>query len=343
MGKITIAVLFLISTLFGDITTSTQKQEQKTKSKKEQTQRSQTEQLQHNKQLSKGKEKSISRSLTYTLNNIRSNSHTVARTKSGAWIIQLNPIPHILLQMRELGWNKKAFFLSNKDIGTAYFVDNDEDIIDLNAQSYYDAKAKMRGRIDQKVMQNIANYINLLNYSGRVAEKAANYMQHYPKTSFSDIEKLAKAAVYKAYKNTRKEYIDIYECRYGGNLDTYECNNGKYVLILTNSIPTLLKNGIPFYSGTNIGYSRPLLTVTFATNTNDAFTKLIQDQNTRTVAKLIRDYTSKLESKGKTKIAQEIKSKFIEKALNTNLQTSVNTVVNAINSGSPIAVLNIFK
>jgi len=340
---IAISIISAATLLQADLSTSTQKQEQKSQSTRQQEQRGETEQLQHNKQLSLGKEKSISKNITQTLNKIRSFSHTVTKSSSGTWRIELNPIPHILMKLRELGWNEKAFFLTNSDIGTSYYVDDDEDIIDLNAQSYYEAKAKMRGRLEKDVVQKIAQYIQLLDYTGSIAEKAADYMQHYPKASFENIEKLAKVAVYKAYKEIKPKLINIYECRYGGNNDTYTCNNGQYTLVLTSSVPTLLKNGMAYFSSTNIGFSKPTLSISFATNTNDALSKLEQDQQSTSVAKMIREYTSKLESEGKTKIAQKIKNRFIEKALTQNVQNMSTATVQAINSGSPVAVLNIFK
>ena len=338
-----ILFIFTAAALFANVSTSTQKQEQKSKSTRQQEQTVKQEQLQHNKQLNKGKEKSISQNVTKTLNKIRSTTHTVSKLNSGIWRIELNPIPYILMKMRELGWNEKAFFLTNKDIGTSYYVDDDEDIIDLNAKNYYEAKAKMRGGLDRSVTKKVAHYIQLLNYTGQVAEKAAAYMKHYPKANFDNIEKLAAIAVKKAYQEVIPERINIYECRFGGNNDTYTCNNGQYTLILTSSVPTLLKNGMAYYSSTNIGFSKPTLTITFATSTNDALSKLEQDQQTRSVAKMIREYTSKLESEGKTEIAQRIKNRFVEKALTTNVSNTTNAVVNAINSGSPIAVLHIFR
>jgi len=343
MKKIIAISLIVATSLFADLSTSTQRQEQQTESLRQQEQRGETEQLTHNKQLNQGKEKSISKNITQTLSKIRSSTHTVSKSSSGAWRIELNPIPYILMKMRELGWNKKAFFLTNRDIGTSYYVDDDEDVIDLNAQSYYEAKSKMRGRLDRDVIKKIAYYINLLNYTGEVADRAADLMKHYPKASFDNIEKLATVAVAKAVKDVKLKTINIYECRFGGNNDTYTCNNGQYTLMLTSSVPTLLKNGMAYYSSTNIGFAKPTLTISFATNINNALSKLEQDQQSASVAKMIREYTSKLESEGKTKIAQKIKNKFVEKALTENVSNTSTAVVNAINSGSPIAVLNIFK
>lgn len=137
----------------------------------------------------------------------------------------------------------------------------------------------------------------------------------------------------------------IRHCRFGGNLDTFICRSDKGVatLIITNAIPTLLINGAVYYSATDIGFTKPMLTIAFSSNTNEALSKLAQDSSTAALTKLIRDYTNKLESEGKSKIASEIKARYVEKALTSNITTQTSAVVNAINSGSPIAVLNIFK
>ena len=141
----------------------------------------------------------------------------------------------------------------------------------------------------------------------------------------------------------KKAYV--YGCNFGGNLDTVSCqtNQGIFTLKLTDSVPNLLINGYLYYSSSNIGFTKPTLTLSFATNLNQALSLLEQNAETASIARMIREYTQKLESEGKTKIANEIKSRFVEKALTTNITTQTNAVVNAINSGSPIAVLNIFK
>ena len=108
-------------------------------------------------------------------------------------------------------------------------------------------------------------------------------------------------------------------------------------------MPNLLINGYLYYSSSNIGFTKPTLTLSFATNLNQALSLLEQNAQTASIAKMIREYTQKLESEGKTKIANEIKSRFVEKALTININNQTNAIVNAINSGSPIAVLNIFK
>ena len=63
---IAISIISAATLLQADLSTSTQKQEQKSQSTRQQEQRGETEQLQHNKQLSLGKEKSISKYITQT-------------------------------------------------------------------------------------------------------------------------------------------------------------------------------------------------------------------------------------------------------------------------------------
>ena len=152
----------------------------------------------------------------------------------------------------------------------------------------------------------------------------------------------------RAYQNLKRNGVKkayVYSCNFGGNLDTISCqtNKGIFTLKLTDSVPNLLINGYLYYSSSNIGFTKPTLTLSFATNLNEALSLLEQNAETASIARMVREYCQKLESEGKTKIANEIKSKFIEKALTTNVTTNTNAVINAINSGSPIAVLNIFK
>ena len=83
--------------------------------------------------------------------------------------------------------------------------------------------------------------------------------------------------------------------------------------------------------------------MSYASSSQDAFTKLTQAQQSNSIAKSIRDYTNKLEQQGQSKTAAQIKSKFVEKSLTTGITQNANTVINAINSGSPTAVLKIFQ
>ena len=342
-----ILVSFIFS--FADITTSTQKSTQKSKVEREQLQQQQQLQHQKSKTLTEGQEKSINRNVTKSFSFIKSSNKTVSKNASGTWSIQLNPIPHILLELQKFGWNEKAFFLTNKDLGFDFVSGEGEDeVIDLNAKDFYTQKAQVRGKIGRKQLKKIQKLINLLYITGQLVDKTANQLKHFPTLNFLDFEKRIDVALISAYKQLQKTGVKrayVYNCNFGGNLDTVSCqtDKGVFTLKLTGSVPNLLINGYLFYSSSNIGFTKPTLTLTFATNLNQALSLLEQNAETASIANMIREYTQKLESEGKTKIANEIKSRFVEKALTTNITTQTNAVVNAINSGSPIAVLNIFK
>ena len=342
-----ILVSFIFS--FADITTSAQKSNQKTQSKKEQLQ--QQEQLQHqqSKTLTQGKEKSINKNVTQSLSFIKSFNRTASKTATGSWTIQLNPIPYILMELQRLGWDRQAFFLTNRDLDFDFVTGSGEgEIIDLNAKEFYMQKAQVRGKISRDKLQTIQNLINILYITGQLVDKTTTYLKHFPSLNFLDFRKKIDFALKRAYLDLQKNGIKkayVYSCNFGGNLDTISCNTNKgiFTLKLTDSVPNLLINGYLYYSSSNIGFTKPTLTLSFATNLNQALSLLEQNAETASIARMIREYTQKLESEGKTKIANEIKSRFVEKALTTNITTQTNAIVNAINSGSPIAVLNIFK
>jgi len=348
MKKISLILIpFVFS--FADITTSTQKSNQKSQSQREQLQ--QQEQLQHqqSKTLTIGKEKSINKNVTNSLSFIKSFNRTASKTATGTWTIQLNPIPYILMELQRFGWNRQAFFLTNKDLGFDFISGSgDDEVIDLNAKDFYTQKAQVRGRISRDKLQKIQKLINVLYVTGQLVDKTTTYLKHFPTLNFLDFRKKIDLALKRAYLDLQKNGVKrayIYSCNFGGNLDTISCNadKGVFTLKLTDSVPNLLINGYLYYSSSNIGFTKPTLTLSFATNLNEALSLLEQNTKTASITRLIREYCQKLQSEGKTKIANQIKSKFIEKALTTNITTQTNAIVNAINSGSPIAVLNIFK
>ncbi len=347
MKKLSLALIPFL--LFADITTNTQKSKQKTETNREQLQQQQQLQHQKSKTLTQGKEKSINKNITNSLSFIKSFNRTASRTATGTWTIQLNPIPYILMELQKYGWDRQAFLLTNKDLGFNFVEGEGEDeIIDLNAKEFYTQKAQLRGKIGRDKLQKIQRIINILYVTGQLVDKTTTYLKHFPNLDFLDFRKKIDIALRKSYLDLKKNGVKkayVYSCNFGGNLDTISCNTDKgiFTLKLTDSVPNLLINGYLYYSSTNIGFTKPTLTLTFATNLNTALSFLEQNAETASIAKMIREYTQKLESEGKTKIANEIKTRFVEKALTTNVTTNVNTVVNAINSGSPIAVLNIFK
>jgi hypothetical protein len=344
-----ISLILIPFLLFADITTSTQKSNQKLKSEKEQLQHQEQLQYQKSKTLTQGKEKSINKNVTQSLSFIKSFNRTASRSATGTWTIQLNPIPYILIELQRLGWDRQAFFLTNKDLGFDFVSgEGDNEIIDLNAKEFYTQKAQIRGKISRDKLQKIQKLINILYITGQLVDRTTTYLKHFPSLNFLDFRKKIDLALKKAYLDLKKNGVEkayVYSCNFGGNLDTISCNTNKgiFTLKLTDSVPNLLINGYLYYSSSNIGFTKPTLTLSFATNLNQALSLLEQNAETASIARMIRKYTQKLESEGKTKIANEIKSKFVEKALTTNITTQTNAIVNAINSGSPISVLNIFK
>jgi hypothetical protein len=149
-----ILILFVFS--FADITTSTQKSNQKSQSEKEQSQKQEQLQLQQNKILTLGKEKSINKNITNSLSFIKSFNRTASKTATGTWTIQLNPIPCVLLELQRLGWDRQAFFLTNKDLGFDFTTgEGDDEVIDLNAKDFYTQKAQLRGKISRDKLQKI--------------------------------------------------------------------------------------------------------------------------------------------------------------------------------------------
>ena len=344
-----LSLIFIPFFVFADITTSTQKSNQKSQSQKEQLQTQEQLQLQQNKTLTLGKEKSINKNVTQSLSFIKSFNRTASKSATGTWTIQLNPIPYILVELQRFGWNEKAFFLTNKDLGFSFVSGSgDDEIIDLNAKDFYTQKAQVRGKIDRDKLQTIQKLINILYITGQLVDKTTTYLKHFPSLNFLDFRKKIDLALKRAYQDLKRNGVKkayVYSCNFGGNLDTISCqtNRGVFTLKLTDSVPNLLINGYLYYSSSNIGFTKPTLTLSFATNLNQALSLLEQNAETASVARMVREYCQKLESESKTKIANEIKSRFVEKALTTNVTTNTNAIVNAINSGSPIAVLNIFK
>ena len=313
--------------------TSKNKSEQNTIRKSNQSSKQKSESTTKSK--TKGNEKSVS-TTTNTLSKITSMTHTVSNSNNGSWDIVINPIPHILSELRNLGWNREAFYLKNSDIGTSYFVDNSEDIIDMNAKSFYESKAQMKGSLSREQTEKLQKYINILYYTAKVIEKTTKQLQAYPNLEIEKFDNDMKKAIVKAYKSTNSyNQIYIFNCNFAGDLNSYSCNNGKYTLVITNALPLLYLNGATFYSPTSVGFINPTLKISFATNTNEAFTKLAQNQDSNSVAGIVRDYTSNLIQQGHSEVATKIRNKFVEKSLNYGVNVNATAMVQAINSGSP--------
>jgi len=340
-------VILLLSLSFADIGNqiSKNKSEQNTIRKSKQT--SNQNSASTTKSKTKGNEKSTSTTVSNTLSKIMSLNHTVSKTANSSWNITLNPIPYILSELRYMGWSKKSFFITQNDIGAIdYIVDDDEEYGELQNTGKMQAvqsRASNRHRLGRKEIENLQKFINLLYYTAKVVENSTQNLQSFPSMSIEEFENRVKRAVLVAYKNTITNPIYIRNCNFAGDINSYSCNDGKYTLVLTNSFPNLYINGAPYYSATSVGFINPTLNISFATNTNEAFSKLAQNQDSNSITGMVRDYTSKLIQKGHSEIATKIRNKFVEKSLNHGVNANATTMVQAINSGSPMAVLKLFQ
>jgi len=344
MKKLLLLGIVSSSFLFADISNNTQRQEQQSQSQRTQQQKGTTQSDSKSITKNRGDEQSINRSLSKTLSETRSATQSVSKSKNGNWSITLNPVPYVLMQLRSNGWDKRAFFLTNSDIGTSFYVDEDEYIIDMNKKAYTEAKASTRGRMERSQIAKLEEIITLLNYTGAVADQAISHINKFNEPDAVNIEITVKKALDKAFREIKKQNINIYNCNYGGSNDVYVCNHGEYTLALGQAgVPSLLKNGVAFYSTERIGFSTPTLTLSFATSTSEAMSKLSQDSETRAVAQAIREYTSNLKSSGQSEVATKIENAFVEKALTTNVSNTASATITAINSGSPTSVLKIFQ
>jgi hypothetical protein len=116
-----------------------------------------------------------------------------------------------------------------------------------------------------------------------------------------------------------------------------------YILQIATDTPTLLVNGDFWYSQTKVAYKQLQITANYADSTSDALAKLEQTSQTAAVATAVRNYASALETRGQTKMANMIRNKFVEKALTNSESLNSQATIQAINSGSPTAVLKIFQ
>jgi hypothetical protein len=340
-------ILFVTMILNADINTqvgkTTSEQEAKRDSKQQSNQSSQNS----SKTFTEGNEHSKTKTIMTTLSKLSSLNRTVSKSINGNWTITVNPVPYIFTSLRELGWNEKSFWLTQADIGTLdYIVDSDEEFGELENVDKFQAtqnRAISRGKLSRSQTMKLQKYINLLYYTAKLVEKTSILLQNFPTLNIYSLENSVKQTLLKAYKQTKVRPINIKSCYYGGDINSYSCDNGKYTLVLTHGIPNLLINGAPYYTATSIGYITPTLNISFATTTNEAFSLIAQNQKSKSLAGIIRDYTSKLKQEGQSTIATQIENKFIEKALTTNVSRTTNAAVQAINSGSPLAVLKLFQ
>jgi len=343
MKKTIVISMLTLSVLQADLSNSNQVQDQKSEAQRQQDQKSINKSDSKSITKNRGDESSINKSLTKTLTDTRSITKSINKSKNGSWSINLNPVPYVLMQLREHKWDRRAFFLRNSDIGTDYFYDDDEDIIDLNKKAFYEAKSATRGGMKRSQVKKLKEIIEVLDYTGAIADSAISHMNDFNHPDATNIKDLSLFALSKAINEIKPKNIDIYQCNYGGNNNIYVCNHGEYTVALGDAgMPSLIKNGVPYYSAERIGFSTPSLTVSFATSTSEAMSKLIQDSESRAVAQMIREYVSHLQSNGQSEVASKIESAFVEKALTLNVSRTATATVAAINSGSPTAVLKVF-
>ena len=340
-------LLLFISLLDADLGNQVSKSRSNQGMRRDSKQLSNQNSKSNTKTLSNGKEKSDTKTILRTLSKLRTINHTTSKSINGNWTIALNPIPYILSELRDFGWNKKSFFLTQADIGSLnYVIDEDEEYGELQNVGKYQAtqnRAARKARLTSTQVRKLQKYITLLYYTADIVENTTRLLQNFPSLKIEDFERNVKKATYLAYQQTRIPLVRFNTCNFGGDINSYVCGNGKYTLLLTNNIPNLYINGAPYYTATNAGFTHPSLNITFATSNSDAFSKIAQTQASKSLANVIRDYTNKLEQKGETKIATKIRNKFIETSLNHSSTATANTVIQAINSGSPLAVLHIFR
>ena len=346
MKRAVLISLIGATVLLADLTTNVQNQQSEQHQIRKSDQKSLQSQKSYTDNKSIGNEKSVSKNLTKSFNSIKSLQKTISYNKSDGWSITINFVSFFLKELRKQHYNRKAFFLTNRDLGmTDYIVAKDDrwgSIYNLEKKEAMELEATYRHGLNKRKTRKVAKYINLLYNTGNIIKNAILGLKSQ-KVTFDNVRELSRQALSKAKRATKKERLKIRNCNYGGNTNSVVCNNGEYAIELTNNIPRLYINGNLWYSSYEIVGIKPTLTLNFSKNNSEAMSKLNQMQSTKSVAKMIRDYTQQLKQKGLTKIAQQIESRFIEDTLSNGKTKSVNTIVNAINSGSPIAVLNIFK
>lgn len=336
------AIATLASNLSADVGSSVSKQKQKNDTKRDSKSTSKTQSDTKSLQKSDGSEKSINKSITKSLSNIKSWTNSSSKTKTGTWQITINPMPYILDILQKNGWNEKAFFVTNSDIGTSYFLD-DEELIDNLKKSAIEATAANRGKLGKDEMENVSAIINILKYTADVSANTIEELNHYYNIDIHSIDAYMNKSVLAGFNKTIFKKVEIKKCNFGGNQDTFTCNNGEYTLKLTDGIPILLNYGNNYYSQSSVKHITPIFTISFANSTSDAFSKLLQDSESRAVAEAVRDYTSKLRSQNQSETASKVEAAFVEKALTTNISLVANAATNAINSGNPLAVLKVFQ
>jgi len=345
--KIILIILLCFMGLNADVSNQVTKSGTQQNTKKQSNQISNNKTKSINKTVGKGAEKSNSKTISQTLSKISSINHSITKSINGNWNITLNPIPYVLETLRGLGWNKKSFWLTQDDIGAVDYIIADDDeygeLQNVNKLQAIQSEAQNRKRIGKAQTIKLERYISLLYNTANITAKAIKILQNYPDLQIENFNYKVKEAVFRAYKSTRGKKIIFTKCNYAGDTNSYSCDYGRYTLILTNALPNLLIDGAPYYSHNSMAFLTPSISISFATSTSNAFSKLAQNQQSNTIAGMIRDYTNKLEQRGESETATRIKNLFVEKTLNNSITHNTSAIVDAINSGSPLAVLKIFQ
>jgi|GEM_PF-3576053 len=344
----TVTVSFLLTPFVwanSEASTSVRQQDSQSqterKSAQESLQRSETETDTRNI----GQEKSDSQTITKTLSETRTATQSVTRTQSGTWKVDINPVVYFLKQLRTMGWDREAFYLSPDDVGTSAFVGGNSRIINLNQKQAIDNSASMHGQLSSAQAEKVKRAVQILYVTSVLIEDAILILNSSrEEITLLNVEQKAKEALEVAYVGLKSKNLrlDIYECRYGGNKDTFTCNQGEWMLQINPSIPQLLQFGTARYSANRIGHATPTLSLSIANSDSDAMQIALADSESRAVATMVRDFTSQLRSKGQSKVANEIETKMLEKAMTSNLSREASNVVHAISTGNPLAVLKIF-
>ena len=347
MKKMIIMSLAVSSILFADVSTSTMNQQQKSESEREQQQRSVNQSATDTETKSRGDEQSINKSITRSLNNIRSLQQSEVRNENNSLNLVINPIPFLFDNLRELGWTEKAFYLDHNDIKAVDYIEARDDeygsIQNLGKLQALENSAKTKESVNKDVTRSVESAINLLLNTANLMDRSIKVLQRNQNLNIANFEVATKEALTRSYKQLRQSNVKVNKCSFGGDINTYTCDSGRYVLVLTHSVPQLFVNGSLYYSAQEIRHTKPSLSVSVGSSISDTMSVLAQDSESAAVAEAVREYTSKLRSQGQTQTASQIETAFVEKALTQNINKDITVVKQAIDSASPTAVLRVFQ
>lgn len=344
---ITAGTLFLASGVFADIGTNAQKQNQKSQSERESIQYGEQLNDNYSKQKSVGSENSTTNSNTKSKTKSTSKTNTKTATETKSWTITVSPFGYFSQALLNAGWDKRAFFVSPRDLGTVGYMK--KGYIDELAKDFTEKQAAYKNEVDEENLPKIEEVINVLYATGSIMDKAKDKMAALNAVNLEGLSQVAGTAAVEAARQYKHNYVHISSCNFNKDVSSYFCHgaqkggNNTYILQIATDVPSLTVNGDYWYSQSKVAYKSLQITASFADSTSDALAKLAQTSETASIATAVRDFTSKLESKGQTKTAQMIRNKFVEKALTNTDSLNSQATIQAINSGSPTAVLKIFQ